>query len=1071
MADPLPRSSRRVHLNRSPFMSPLAQQRVKVIPYLASALALLIAATILSAASIAADSSPLAAKDAARVDFNRDVIPILSANCFKCHGPDGENRKSGLRLDRREAAISPAESGKAAIVPGKPDESELVRRIFAGDPDERMPSKDSGKQLTDAQKQTLRRWIAEGAEYKQHWAFVPPTRPSLPAVKRDDWPKNPIDRFVLARLEAERLSPSREADRITLCRRLYLDMLGLPPTPEEVDEFVNDSASDAYHKLVEKLLASPHFGERLGRLWLDAARYADSDGYEKDKPRFVWFYRDWVVKALNNDLPYDRFVTMQLAGDLLPGASQDETVATGFLRNSMINEEGGVDPEQFRMDAMFDRMDAIGKGILGLTIQCAQCHDHKYDPLTQREYYQLFACLNNDDEANITVFTPEEHRQRAEVLEQIRKIEDELRRKSPDWQDWMSDWEHRVTGEQPNWIIVRPEVEGESTGGQKYLPMPDGSSLAQGYAPTKHTVRMKLKTDVKNITAFRLELLNDPNLPRGGPGRSIQGTAALTEFAVDAEVGGKTQKLKFAKATADYDPPVTPLLPMYDDKSKKNRVIGPIAYAIDGKDETAWATDADPGRRNVPHQAVFTLAKPLAEANTLIFQLKQDHGGWNSDDNQNHNLGRFRLSLTTTSNAEADSVPAAVREILAIPREKRTTDQQATVFSYWRTTVDHWSDVNKRIEELWKKHPEGATQLVLRRRSQPRETHLLNRGNFLKPGDRVEPAPPSFLNPSPAEGPFDRMALARWLTDRKAPTTARAIVNRIWQAYFGVGLVDTPEDFGRQGSAPSHPELLDWLAVELMESGWSLKELHRTIVTSATYRQSSVTSPELRERDPYNRLLARGARFRIEAESVRDVALAASGLLNDKLGGPSIHPPLPEFLFQPPVSYGPKSWPVESGADLYRRSLYIFRFRSIPHPLMQTFDAPNGDFACVRRSRSDTPLQALMTLNEPTFLECARSLALRTLTDGGHSDEDRMTFAFRRCLARRPSDVELATLKKLLGKEKQHFGAAGAKPWELATADPAHPPKLTDGASPADLAAWTVVSRALLNLDETITKE
>jgi hypothetical protein len=1023
-------------------------------------------------ASAADPTAPVsAAKDAGRIDFNRDVIPILSSNCFKCHGPDGENRKSGLRLDRREAAVAPAESGKAAIVPGKPDESELVRRIFADDPDERMPSKESGKQLTEAQKLTLRKWIAEGAEYKQHWAFVPPTRPSPPTVKQADWAKNPIDQFALARLEAERLSPSPEADRVTLCRRLYLDMLGLPPTPEEVDEFVGDGASDACQKLVEKLLASPHFGERWGRLWLDAARYADSDGYEKDKPRFVWFYRDWVVNALNHDLPYDRFIVHQLAGDLLPAAGQDEIVATGFLRNSMINEEGGVDPEQFRMDAMFDRMDAIGKGILGLTIQCAQCHDHKFDPLTQREYYQLFACLNNDDEANVTVFTLEEQRQRADVLKQISRIEDELRSHSPDWQEWMSDWEHRVARGQPEWTILRPEVEGESTGGQRYLPMPDGSILAQGYAPTKHTVRMKVKTDVKNITAFRLELLNDPNLPRNGPGRSIQGTAALTEFAVEAESGGKKQKLKFAKATADYNPPESPLLPMYGDKTDKRRIIGPISFAIDGKEETAWATDADPGRRNVPHQAVFTLDKPLADGGTLTFQLKQDHGGWNSDDNQNHNLGRFRLSLTTAANAEAYPVPAAVREILAIPRDKRTAEQQATVFSYWRTTVDHWSDANKRIEELWQKHPEGATQLVLRRRIQPRETQVLKRGNFLKPGERVEPGVPSFLNPPPAGAPFDRMALARWLTDRKAPTTARAIVNRIWQAYFGVGLVDTPEDFGRQGSAPSHSELLDWLAVELMDDGWSLKELHRTIVTSATYRQSSLASPELRERDPYNRLLARGARFRIEAEAVRDVALAASGLLNERLGGPSIHPPLPEFLFQPPVSYGPKSWPVETGAEQYRRSLYIFRFRSIPHPLLQTFDAPNGDFACVRRSRSDTPLQALMTLNEPAFLDCARALALRTLTDGGHSDDERLTFAFRRCVARRPSDSELATLTKLLANEQQHFAVQGAKPWDLAAADPAHPPKLPESTSPADLAAWTVVSRVLLNLDETITKE
>ena len=551
-------------------------------------------------------------------------------------------------------------------------------------------------------------------------------------------------------------------------------------------------------ELVERLLASPHYGERWGRLWLDAARYADSDGYEKDKPRFVWLYRDWVVNALNRDLPYDRFIVDQIAGDLLPAAGQDEIVATGFLRNSMINEEGGIDPEQFRMDAMFDRMDAIGKGILGLTIQCAQCHDHKFDPLTQGEYYRLFAFINNDDEANITVYTPDEQRQRAEVLHQVAEIEDELKHAAPDWREWMSDWEQQVTRGQPEWTVLRPEVEGETTGGQKYLPVADGSFLCQGYAPTKHTARLHVKTDAKNITAFRLELLNDPNLPRGGPGRSIQGTAALTEFAVEAKIGDKTEKLKFAKATADYNPPVTPLLPMYNDKSDKKRIIGPIEFAIDGKDETAWATDADPGRRNVPHQAVFALDRPLPEGGTLTFLIKQDHGGWNSDDNQNHNLGRFRLSLTTAPNAEADRVPAAVRAILAIRPEKRLAEQQSAVFSYWRTTVPHWAEANKRIEALWQKHPEGSTQLVLHPRTQPRETHVLARGNFLKPTDRVEPGVPSFLNPLPADASPNRLTFARWLTDRSAPTTARAIVNRVWQAYFGVGLVDTPEDFGRQ---------------------------------------------------------------------------------------------------------------------------------------------------------------------------------------------------------------------------------------------------------------------------------
>jgi Protein of unknown function (DUF1549)/Protein of unknown function (DUF1553)/Planctomycete cytochrome C len=1024
----------------------------------------------LAVASVQAAEKP-------RVDFEREILPLLKDRCYQCH--NGRKHPSGLRLDLKASALRGGDSGKPAVVPSDSGKSELIRRVSSIDKNDFMPP--TGEHLSAAQVKLLRDWIDGGAVWpdalagdelgRRHWAFRPPVLPPIPPIKDAKWPRNDLDRFVLARLEKEGLAPAPEADRTTLIRRLSLDLIGLPPTLEEVDAFLNDKSPDAYEKVVDRLLASPHYGERWGRQWLDAARYADSDGYEKDKPRFVWSYRDWVVNALNRDLPYNRFLVEQLAGDLLPNATQDQIVATGYLRNSMINEEGGVDPEQFRMDAMFDRMDAIGKGVLGLTIQCAQCHDHKFDPLTQKEYYQLFAFFNNDFEANVTVYTAEEQKQRADVLHQIRAVEDDLQQHAPDWRQRMNAWAEKAKSGQPEWVLLRPKVEEESTGGQKYLPLADGSFLAQGYAPTKHTVKMKIKTDVKGVTAFRLELLNDPNLPRGGPGRSIQGTAALTEFAVDAEVGGKVQRLKFAKATADYNPPETPLDAIYDDKSGKKRVIGPASFAIDGKDETAWATDGDPGRRNQPRQIVFTLDKPLAVGAVLTFHITQNHGGWNSDDNQNHNLGRLRFALTTAPGAEADMVPANVRRILPTPRDKWTPQQEALVFSYWRTTVADWADANKHIEELWKAHPEGSTQLVLAQRQQPRDTHLLKRGDFLKPGKHVEPGVPAFLNPLPPGAPLNRLTFAKWATDRQAPTTARAAVNRVWQAYFGIGLVATSEDLGMQSEEPSHPELLDWLAVEFMDRGWSMKKLHRLIVTSATYRQASKASPELIARDPYNRLLAHGPRFRVEAEEVRDVALSVSGLLNPKAGGPPIHPPLPEFLFKPPVSYGPKAWPVDKGPESYRRSLYIFRYRSVPHPLLQTFDAPNGDFACVRRGRSNTPLQALMTLNDPVFLDCARALALRTLTDGGKTDDDRLVYAFRRCEGRKPAADELALLKTALAKEVARFAAPGAKPWELAANDPSKPPKLPEGVTPAQAAAWTVVARVLLNLDETITKE
>jgi hypothetical protein len=901
-------------------------------------------------------------------------------------------------------------------------------------------------------------------------------RPKLPEVRSSAWVRNPIDQFILARLEKEGLTPAPEADRVTLLRRLSLDLIGLPPTIEEVDAFLAHSSERAYEKAVERLLSSPHYGERWGRIWLDAARYADSDGFEKDKSRQVWFYRDWVINSLNRDMPYDQFIIEQIAGDLLPGTAQDQIVATGFLRNSMCNEEGGIDPEQFRMEAMFDRMDAIGKGILGLTIQCAQCHNHKFDPLKQKEYYQMFAFLNNEHEANIAVYTPEQQMKRADIFRQIHDIEADLRHRHPDWKAKMKAWEEKAKAGQPEWIVIRPHVDEESDGGQKYIPMEDGSFLAQGYAPTKHTAKMIVKTDVKNITAFRLELMTDPNLPMGGPGRSIWGTAALTEFKVEAapaDAPTRVEKIKIVKATADFNPPEQVLHAIYDDKSGKRRVTGPVHYAIDDKEETAWGTDAGPGRRNQPRKAVFNAEKPIGHANgtILTLYLKQDHGGWNSDDNQSHNLGRLRLSITTQPGAEADPLPARVREIFAIPSESRTPAQELAVFSYWRTTVPEWKDANDQIEALWRQHPESSTQLVLQEREKPRETHMLKRGDFLKPGPKVEPGVPAFLHPLPKDAPLTRLTFARWLVDRKSPTTARSIVNRVWQAYFGIGLVSTSEDLGTQAEAPSNPELLDWLAVEFMDSGWKLKTLHRLIVGSSTYRQSSKVNPELLARDPYNRLLARGPRLRVDAEIVRDVTLEASGLLNSSIGGRSVFPPLPGFLFVAPVSYGPKIWPEDKGPERYKRGIYTFRYRSIPNPLLQSFDAPNGDFSCVRRVRSNTPLQALMTLNEPISMDCARSLALKTLNDGGPSDENRLVYAFRRCLARQPTKEESSELLGLLKKEEQHFARTDAKPWELAANNPKEPPKLPAGTSPAQLAAWTVVSRVLLNLDETITKE
>jgi hypothetical protein len=1013
------------------------------------------------------------------IDYARDVRPILESRCYACHGP--KKQKAGLRLDEKAAAMRGGSDGVEAIRPGQGDESELIRRVTSRDPEERMPPE--GERLTPEQVGTLRGWIDQGAiwpesagasdQARAHWAFRPPVRPAVPAVRGRNWARTPIDRFILARLEAEGLSPSPEAERSTLLRRLSLDLNGLPPSVEEVESFVADPRADAYERAVERQLASPHHGECWGRPWLDAARYADSDGYEKDKSRFVWFYRDWVINALNRDLPYDRFIIEQIAGDQLPGASQDQVVATGFLRNSMINEEGGIDPEQFRMEAMFDRMDAIGKGVLGLTIQCAQCHSHKYDPISQEEYYRLFAFLNNDHESQPVVYTPSQLRTVAELSGRIREVEEGLKHTSPDWRARMAAWEASVKGGQPRWVVLSPTQVSEAD--TRFIPQDDGSLLAQGYAPAKFTYDFEATCKLSEIRAFRIELFTDPNLPANGPGRSFKGTCTLSEFeveAADARAGYENkQRVKLVKATADYANEDRELERNFDDRSGRKRITGRVEFAIDGKRDTAWGIDAGPGRRNTDRKAVFVAEDDVAfpAGTVLTFHLVSNHGGWNNNDHQQANLGRFRLSVTDARDAQADPVPRRVREIFEIPPARRSPVQQAVVFSYWRTTVPEFKEANDRIEALYRRWPEGTTALTLMAREQGRTTALLKRGDWLKPGKAVTPGVPAILHPLPDGCEPTRLAFARWLVDRRSPTTARVLVNRVWQSYFATGLVSTSEDLGTQGEAPSHRELLDWLACEFMDRGWSLKELHRLIVGSAVYRQSSRVTPELLARDPANRLLARSPRFRVDAEIVRDIALASSGLLNPRLGGPSIYAPAPAFLFLPPASYAPFPWKEETGPDRYRRAVYTFRRRSTPYPVLSTFDAPNGDASCVRRTRSNTPLQALTTLNETVFVECARALAGEILEHGGPTDGERVDYAFRRVLGRRPTGEERAVLLGLLEAQSRRIAEGRLDPRDLADGPDARAG--SSRGSPAQFAAYMVVSRVILNLDETITKE
>jgi Protein of unknown function (DUF1549)/Protein of unknown function (DUF1553)/Planctomycete cytochrome C len=1034
------------------------------------------------------------------VDFRRDIEPIFRANCYSCHGADMASGQ--LRLDQKATAMKGGISG-AVIIPGKSSESRLLRRILGEDGETRMPM--GGDPLQPGQIELIRKWIDEGADWPdeegggaeekalpKHWAFVKPVRSALPAVKNKAWVRNPIDRFILAAIEKRGLTPSPQASKVMLIRRLSLDLTGLPPTLKEIDAFLTDTSPDAYQKLVERLLASPHYGERWGRWWLDAARYADTNGYEKDLPRSIWPYRDWVIKAFNSDMPFDRFTIEQLAGDLLPNATLDQRIATGFLRNSMLNQEGGVDPEQFRVEGLIDRVDAVGKAFLGLTINCAQCHTHKFDPITHKEYYSFYAFLNGDDEPAIDVPDEAVIKKREDILSKIEKIETELMAKTP---NRMSEWEKGMSYDKDQWTVLK-DTDIFASFGVKFDKLPDGSFLAKGDNSTANNYKVTARTQLKNITGYRLEFLTDPNLPRGGPGRANDGNFILTDFSVDAAPSDRpdaASKVVLSSVTTDFQRPDFP-----------------VKNVIDGNSKTHWSGDAGPGRRNEDREIVFVASQPSGfdGGTTLTFQVAQKFDESVDLRGVKPNIGRFRISVTTAANPKADPLPANLRRILAITPEKRSQEQQREVFGFYRTTVPEWAEANKKIDELMKGWPYGATTLTLVQRQWPRETRIFKRGDWKRPDEPVEPGTPAILHPFPQDAPRNRLGLAKWIVDKSNPLTARVIVNRIWQQYFGVGLVTTPEDFGSRCDRPSHPELLDWLAEEFMSGGagewgsgrggerergrvrelaesgsspalplprspalssvgWSIKHIHRLIVNSAVYRQSSRVSPRLQEADPSNTLLARAPRLRVEAEIVRDIALTAGGVLSGKIGGPSVYPPIPDGVLN--LGYGaPMPWPTSTGEDRYRRGMYTFWKRSVPYPALLIFDQPNGDFSCTRRISSNTPLQALTTLNDQLFIEAAQALALRVFKEGGATDRARMIYGFRLCTGRKPDEFELQHLLALLRNEQVGFRGQTAAAVYVSSSDLNNLPENVDLHR---VAAWTMVARVLLNLDETITRE
>jgi hypothetical protein len=1012
--------------------------------------------TLLGFASVLSLASAGIAADG--VDYTRDVRPILAKHCTDCHGTEAQ--QSGLRLDAGKLVVAGGDHGPA-IVPGKSGESLLLKALAADGDIPRMPL--DMDPLPANEIAIIRRWVEEGAKFpadekiapakargSSHWAFQPVRRPLPPAVRHAERVRNPIDCFVLAKLDALGLELSHEADRPTLVRRLSLDLLGLPPTLEEVEAFVKDTRPDAYERLVERLLASPRYGERWGRHWLDVARYGDSNGYTIDGPRSIWPYRDWVINALNRDLPFDQFTIDQIAGDMLPQPTLEQMVATGFHRNTLINQEGGTDQEQFRVEAVVDRLSTTGAAYLGLTLGCARCHTHKYDPISQREFYQLFALFNGADEPTVPVPSPEQLKRQQEILAELRPAEAKLRAYEAELEKRRQETERRLSALplEVKWYPLNPS-EYKSAGGATITELDDYSLLVGGKVPSSDTYTVTFEVPVRGVTALRLEALTHDSLPHKGPGLAGNGNFVLTDLTLARRTLAEPDvhiPVKLVAATADYAQPRFPAEDAIDDDPERS----------------GWAINVTKGKLNVDRAAVFVLEQPLREEDVRI-TLTITHGHANR-----YSLGHFRLAATPAP-AEVLMLGDDVRSALSTPAEKRTPAQQEAL----RVEL-HRSDagraplqaevnrIRKQFDELNRTVP---TSMVLQERAKPRETHIHLRGDFLRHGARVQGGVPAVLPPFPQNvSQPDRLDFARWLVDPANPLTPRVTVNRLWQQYFGRGIVETENDFGTQGDKPTHPELLDWLASEFVRQGWSLKAMHRLIVASATYRQSSQATPQQLQADRYNKWLARQSRLRLDAEIIRDAGLSSAGLLSAKIGGPSVFPPQPEGIYA--FTQNQKNWKPSPGEDRYRRGLYTHLWKSSPDPFLMTFDAPSGNSTCTRRVRSNTPLQSLTLANDVAFVEIARQLAAQVLRDSpSPAVEDRVRHAFRLCLARDPSDWEAVRLQTYYYKQVTRFTQPGSEAEKFA------PPQLPRHTSPALGAAWTSVARVLLNVDEFVTRE
>jgi hypothetical protein len=1064
----------------------------------------------------------------ARVDFNRDIRPILSDKCYSCHGPDATAQKVKLRLDSETSATADLGRGRRAIVPGAPDKSEIVKRVTHADAEMRMPPTSSGRTLTPREIELLSEWIRQGAPWRSQWAFVAPVRPQLPPVQRVAWPKNEIDHFVLARLEREALQPSPEADRPTLLRRLSLDLTGLPPTPAELDDFLRDQSPDAYERAVDRLLSSPRYGERMAFKWLDAARYADTSGYQNDSDRYMWRWRDWVIEAFNRNMRYDQFTIEQLAGDLLPNATLDQRIATAFNRNHRQNSEDGLIPEEYAVEYVVDRVDTTSTVFLGVTMGCARCHTHKYDPFTHQEYYQLYAYFNSipeDGRSSYHTSQPWIPAPTAEQQKQIQQIDADIAQTERDLDALAAS--HRM-------VLRRWGRALSSSGGpQQWFPADNlllRHSLDAG-AQAEQVGRIE-RREFAGYAAAAPDPEAKPQSVGFRDGAPVQVSSPLGHgSAFDGRAfydAGRAADFDYSDRLADHRDQFAISAWFYAESENSGAIVTHMKDTLDEKDGglpknrgyglffndgklhwnvvSVWADDswrvatAEPVSLREWHQvtAIFDGREPYERAqiyldgrkqklqvnNARIYRTFSDPssplrigGGAGPDYRFKGRLDEVRV-YSAVPDAEQLSMLSCADSLAAIaatPDNKRTGGQRLKLLNAWLdqgappAVHQKW----KRLHELKRARKKLERQvpllMVMEESREPRTAYILRRGAYDMPGEQVARGVPAALRAQPsAKQPANRLELARWLVSPENPLTARVTINRFWQMLFGVGLVKTVEDFGAQSEAPSHPELLDWLAVEFQSRGWDVKALLKTIVMSATYRQSSMVSPELWQRDPDNRLLARGARFRLPAEMIRDQALLVSGLLVEKLGGPSVRPYQPASLLKDMVFPNMANYAQEKGANLWRRSLYTFWKRTVLNPAMQVFDATAREQCTVRDTRTNTPLQALNLMNDVTYIEAARLLAEKMLLNGGADPGARLAWAFRAATSRPPDLEEQQTLLQNLKTQLAYFHRRPkAAENFLRVGEKRHNPEL----NPVELAAYASTASLILNLDEVITKQ